>query len=149
MSERDDADSDLDEARTAPIAMRLQELTGFLEDLIDDPTPLSLVPDGSTLEIRRVLIGGQRFRLTAYRPMDSDAAWSARVTSHLGPETPESGLETSAETAPRYAEAWRLSAVSDIIATGVTHQAALDALAEKLSEGSATAKRIAPETLHR
>ncbi|MBA2519839.1 MAG: hypothetical protein H0V24_09240 [Chloroflexia bacterium] len=149
MTEHNGVDQGIDDIKAARNAMRLNEFRGFLEDLIDDPAPLGLVPDGSTLEIRRVLIHGQRLRLTAYRPMDSDAAWSARVTSQLGTETPGSELGTSTETTQQHPDEWRMSDVGDIIATGLTHQAAFDALAEKLRESSFLAKLGAPETLHR
>ena len=79
MSER----RDIEPAEAAQITRDIHETFGFLEDLIRDPFPLRYIPTGSTLQFRTVRIGPHRFRLTAYRPRESDGEWSCRVTTHV------------------------------------------------------------------
>lgn len=149
MTEHNIRNDEVDDVKSAHTALRLSEFRGFLEDLIDDPTPLSLIPDGSELKFLRVVLDGQQFRLTAYRPLDSDAAWSARVTSRLDSEESGSGLGQTSPPGQHDSDIWQPQDVDDLITTGLTDQTALDALAEKLRERSSSLRHGAAETLQR
>lgn len=68
---------------SAQITANMRTAFAFMQDLIDDPASMALIPDNSTITVRDVRVQGDRFRLAAYRPSESNGPWSSRVTSYL------------------------------------------------------------------
>ena len=124
-----------DDERNAYIDERFDEIYRFLRDLIDDPTPLSKIPDGSTLEHRTIQLEDRRVQLTAHRPSDSEEPWTARVTSwDSRGSLDEDGLAITAgraESVP--APAGRVEE-DELVQVAETADAALDALEQVIRQ---------------
>lgn len=115
----------------ASIDRGIDEMYLFIRNLLDDPTPLQLIPDGSLLEFRRIQLGDEVMQLTAYRASESNDPWSARVTSRgladISDEAEGSG-ETSTGTLPPYLSRRCPVPHDEVIRLAASAEAALDAL---------------------
>ena len=109
----------IDPEEAAEVTRRIGQAFDFAQDMIDDPSVLQQIPDGSTLRFGGVDVAGVHVRLTASRRSGIDQVWTARVTGCSGPEAPSSE--------PRGAHHLDLEAVE----TGDTAEAALEALASR------------------
>jgi hypothetical protein len=123
---------DVDDEEAARIDEGIDQMHRFLRNLIDDPTPLQLIPDGSELQFRAVQIGDEVMQLTAHRPEDSSDPWTARVTSCEPVESPDGALERPPENVDGAPNGHHLSRCTEyrhqLVRVAPTAQAALDAV---------------------
>lgn len=125
-----------DAARAARIDDQFDEIYRFLRDLIDDPTPLRLIPDGSELLHRTIQWNDQRVQLTAHRLSGSDEPWTARVTSWnstggLGLDS-MSLQEGQSDVVPAPTASAHPEEQDFVVQTAETADAALDALEQMI-----------------
>jgi hypothetical protein len=93
MNEHDD---DIDDHRAKTIDQRIRQSFAFAQDVVENPSILEEIPDGSTLAFLDTETAGSHVRLTASRRANIDAKWTARATSG---SHRDSGFVETGETA--------------------------------------------------
>lgn len=132
------------EERVALITERIDEVRRFLRDIVEDPRPLQVIPTGSTLRHRTVQMNDRRLQLTAYRLLESEDPWTARVTSwdspdELGVDGSRGNVVSAADSMPRASP--QLEDDQLVVHLADTADAALDALERLILEQRAPLAR--------
>jgi hypothetical protein len=122
---------DITPAQAAQIEKRIGQTFDFVRDMIDDPLALELIPNGSSLTFRDVVIQQTRVRLTAYPANDQTGYWIARVTGPAQLAIEGRNWRSQIET-EGVAGKWGSPPTSP--ERGETAAAALDALEAKLRD---------------
>ena len=125
------SDHSIDPERAALITRRMGQAFAFARDVIDAPSILEEIPDGSTLLFRDIEYHGEQIRLTAHPAQERIGWWTARVTGpaqlasdsrRWEPPIGTRGMGGNWSSPPTFPE------------HGPTAEDALDALEEKLRD---------------
>lgn len=125
------SDHSIDPERAALITRRMGQAFTFARDVIDAPSILDEIPDGSTLLFRDIEYHGEQVRLTAHPSPDRPGWWTARVTGPAQLVTESRRWDPPIETR---AIGGKWSSPPSFPESGPTATDALDALEEKLHE---------------
>lgn len=125
------SDHSIDPERAALITKRMGQAFAFARDVIDAPSILEEIPNGSMLLFRDVEYHGEQVRLTAHPSPDRPGWWTARVTEPAPLATASRRWEPPIGTRGMGGK-W--SSPPSFPESGPTAPDALDALAEKLLE---------------
>lgn len=125
------SDHNIDPERAALITKRMGQAFAFARDVIDAPSILDEIPDGSMLLFRDVEFQGEQVRLTAHPTSDRPGWWTARVTGPARIATESRRRDPPIETR-RMDGKWSRPPLFP--ESGPTAKDALDALEEKLDE---------------
>ncbi|MDQ3695071.1 MAG: hypothetical protein M3464_15795 [Chloroflexota bacterium] len=132
---------EVDDERAARIDQGFDDMHRFLRNLLDDPTPLQLIPDGSTLQFRTVRVDDDEMQLTAHRLPDSSGPWTARVTSCEIANSPVDASARVPENVEGSPNGHRMSRCVEhrhrLVRVASTSQAALDAVEEVVCSSAA------------